>query len=219
MRTKKTAALLLFITVFLLSSLQVFAEDEISEKYAIHIEFSANNKTKPIEGVGFKAVRIMDINYNVQEGWNDADVQHEKIIDDPMGSALKLKEIEEQKLSDPSVLSGKTDANGKLDFSDIPSGYYLVFQCDQNGAGVGYQMSPPVVIGVPYMEDGEEKNEILVYPKSVPIEKPAQTVNSKNSGAARTGDTADYDRYAALFLISAIVLFIIGSRRRAYYEK
>ncbi len=69
----------------LLSTMQVYAQDNM---YAIHIEFAANNKTKPIEGVGFKAVRFMDINYHALDGWKEKDVSYEKIFDDPQSSAL-----------------------------------------------------------------------------------------------------------------------------------
>ena len=75
------------------------------------------------------------------------------------------------------------------------------------------------------MEDGEEKSDVIIYPKTVPIEKPdnstpKKTVNQKNSGnGVRTGDTANYDIYAAMFLSSAIILFIIGNRRRKYNEE
>ena len=71
MRTKKSALIFAFIAVFWLSTMQVYAQDNM---YAIHIEFAANNKTKPIEGVGFKAVRFMDINYHALDGWKEKDV-------------------------------------------------------------------------------------------------------------------------------------------------
>ena len=93
MRTKKSALIFAFIAVFWLSTMQVYAQDNM---YAIHIEFAANNKTKPIEGVGFKAVRFMDINYHALDGWKEKDVSYEKIFDDPQSSALELKEIEEK---------------------------------------------------------------------------------------------------------------------------
>lgn len=222
MRTKKSALIFAFIAVFWLSTMQVYAQDNM---YAIHIEFAANNKTKPIEGVGFKAVRFMDINYHALDGWKEKDVSYEKIFDDPQSSALELKEIEEKQSSETDVLTGMTDKNGKLAFQNLPSGYYLIYQTDQNGGGAEYQLSPPVIVGIPFMEDGEEKSDVIIYPKTVPIEKPdnstpKKTVNQKNSGnGVRTGDTANYDIYAAMFLSSAIILFIIGNRRRKYYEE
>ena len=96
MRTKKSALIFAIIAVFWLSTMQVYAQDNM---YAIHIEFAANNKTKPIEGVGFKAVRFMDINYHALDGWKEKDVSYEKIFDDPQSSALELKEIEEKQSS------------------------------------------------------------------------------------------------------------------------
>lgn len=222
MRTKKSALIFAFIAVFWLSTMQVYAQDN---RYAIHIEFAANNKTKPIEGVGFKAVRFMDINYHALDGWKEKDVSYEKIFDDPQSSALELKEIEEKQSSETDVLTGMTDKNGKLAFQNLPSGYYLIYQTDQNGGGAEYQLSPPAIVGIPFMEDGEEKSDVIIYPKTVPIEKPdnstpKKTVNQKDSGnGVRTGDTANYDIYAVMFLSSAIILFIIGNRRRKYYEE
>ena len=222
MRTKKSALIFAFIAVFWLSTMQVYAQDNM---YAIHIEFAANNKTKPIEGVGFKAVRFMDINYHALDGWKEKDVSYEKIFDDPQSSALELKEIEEKQSSETDVLTGMTDKNGKLAFQNLPSGYYLIYQTDQKGGGAEYQLSPPAIVGIPFMEDGEEKSDVIIYPKTVPIEKPdnstpKKTVNQKDSGnGVRTGDTANYDIYAAMFLSSAIILFIIGNRRRKYYEE
>ena len=222
MRTKKSALIFAFIAVFWLSTMQVYAQDNM---YAIHIEFAANNKTKPIEGVGFKAVRFMDINYHALDGWKEKDVSYEKIFDDPQSSALELKEIEEKQSSETDVLTGMTDKNGKLAFQNLPSGYYLIYQTDQNGGGAEYQLSPPDIVGIQFMEDGEEKSDVIIYPKTVPIEKPdnltpKKTVNQKDSGnGVRTGDTANYDIYAAMFLSSAIILFIIGNRRRKYYEE
>ena len=136
-----------------------------------------------------------------------------------------LKEIEEKQSSETDVLTGMTDKNGKLAFQNLPSGYYLIYQTDQNGGGAEYQLSPPAIVGIPFMEDGEEKSDVIIYPKTVPIEKPdnstpKKTVNQKDSGnGVRTGDTANYDIYAAMFLSSAIILFIIGNRRRKYYEE
>lgn len=222
MRTKKSALIFAFIAVFWLSTMQVYAQDNM---YAIHIEFAANNKTKPIEGVGFKAVRFMDINYHALDGWKEKDVSYEKIFDDPQSSALELKEIEEKQSSETDVLTGMTDKNGKLAFQNLPSGYYLIYQTDQNGGGAECQLSPPAIVGIPFMEDGEEKSDVIIYPKTVPIEKPdnstpKKTVNQKDSGnGVRTGDTANYDIYAVMFLSSAIILFIIGNRRRKYYEE
>ena len=50
----------------------------------------------------------------------------------------------------------KTDSNGKVSFTDLPQGMYLVEETD----GASYGTFSPFLVAIPYMEDGEN----WIYP-------------------------------------------------------
>lgn len=62
-------------------------------------------------------------------------------------------------------VSGTTDANGNLTFSDVEWGMYLVVQDGESEYGI----VTPFLATIPYMEDGVQKTSLTVQPKAEPL--------------------------------------------------
>ena len=90
------------------------------------------------------------------------DVNDITTSDKNLNAAKKLSAIIEK--SGITATTKKTDSNGKVSFTDLPQGMYLVEEAD----GASYGTFSPFLVAIPYMEDGENWiYDVVTYTKGV----------------------------------------------------
>lgn len=76
--------------------------------------------------------------------------------------AGKLSKLED-KLTPVTPLPQKVGENGKVTFSELPFGLYLVVQ---KTAPAGYSKTEPFLVSLPYLEEGEYQYDVASQPKT-----------------------------------------------------
>lgn len=76
--------------------------------------------------------------------------------------AGKLSKLED-KLTPVTALPQKVGENGKVTFSSLPFGLYLVVQ---KTAPAGYGKTEPFLVSLPYLEEGEYQYDVASQPKT-----------------------------------------------------
>lgn len=84
--------------------------------------------------------------------------------------------------------SGKTDENGKLKFSDLEWGMYLLVQ---TGGTESYGIVSSSLIPIPYVVDGEQMSDRTVMPKASLPQTPSDNGNSGNDGNTKDDVKSD----------------------------
>lgn len=121
----------------------------------------------PIENVKFQIYKVGEWDY--QSGsWKLLDsLQHTGIVlnnltyaSDWIDAALTL--TKQPELETLVSVNGQTDTSGVLTFSDLDWGMYLVVQETESEYGT----ISPLLIPLPYIEDGVQKGEVTISPKA-----------------------------------------------------
>lgn len=141
-------------------------------------------------------------------GPTDASGQRER-------AKLLWKYTKEKKLDG---VTGQTDKNGMLSFSNLRDGIYLIGQTEAYLAEGGSFVSAPFLISMPVTENGTFLYKIEVRPKSewegeadIPVtQKPN---NTKPGTSVVTGDSTDPAPYCVLALLS-LTVFLAGGKRK-----
>lgn len=90
------------------------------------------------------------------------DVNDITTSDKNLNSAKKLTTVIDN--SGISAVTKKTDSNGKVSFTDLAQGMYLVEEKDS----ASYGMFSPFLVAIPYMEDGQNWiYDVETYTKGV----------------------------------------------------
>ena len=128
---------------------------------------------------------------------------------------LLWKYAKEQKLKG---VNRKTDKNGKLVFSNLKEGLYLIGQTERYSAEEGFFAVAPFLVAVPVLEQGIPVYEIEIHPKSEWEEKPETPAENIPTGRPSgtgvvTGDAANPAPYCILALLSMTVILAVEKRK------
>lgn len=149
------------------------------------IAISLKDLGTPKSDVAFKAYEVGE--WNGEEGtW--------RLVDILSSTQISLKDLEyasewdaaaltlaqQKELESLPSVSGKTDADGKLTFSDLEWGMYLVVQDGESEYGI----VSPFLATLPYIEDGAQNSDLSVQPKSEP---PLEDGNGRIEVTKRVG--------------------------------
>lgn len=149
------------------------------------IAISLKDLGTPKNDVTFKAYEVGE--WNGEEGtW--------RLIDILSSTKISLKDLEyasdwdaaaltlsqQKELGSLPSVSGKTDADGKLTFTSLDWGMYLVVQEGESEYGI----VSPFLAAIPYVEDGVQKSDLAVQPKSEP---PLEDGNGRIEVTKRVG--------------------------------
>ncbi len=219
------------LTVFFLFTVNAGAEEYIQDKNgSIGLtlqQTDENGNTKVFSGINMKLYRIGNVKYDMGAvSFELDDVFSSAGINlNTTNTAGKWAEASE-KLADMAGSSGlggderTTDANGKIVYEDLTQGAYLLVQgsSDQN------VKVAPMILTVPFMEEGEWLYDIETYPKvsvipATPTSTPTPAAPSKPATPVKTGDTANampwvISLIGAAAVISAVVYII--KRKKEY---
>lgn len=123
------------------------------------------------EGVSVSVYQIASINHNginISFDINSSlsstgvDVNDITTSDKNLNAAKKLSATIGK--SGITATTKKTDRNGKVSFTNLPQGMYLVEEAD----GASYGTFSPFLVAIPYMEDGENWiYDVVTYTKGV----------------------------------------------------
>lgn len=117
-----------------------------------------------------------------------------------------------------------TDEAGRVTFTGLDDGMYLVVQSGKSGAAAQYETFGRYLVAVPYAETGEETDEngnrtgtwidsVACYPKTETTKIPTEPETPK------TGDSTAIRLLTALAAVSAGALLFGGGKRRKKKEK
>jgi len=126
--------------------------------------------TPALEGVGFKAERITDIDLTTSSGWQAA-------------QAMTVQGAKDA-AKDPAV-TGTTGVGGELSLPDLPLGLYLV---SETSTPAGVVASAPFLVTLPLTHPtalNEWLYTVHVYPKN---DKVTVTKTVEDTGAVKLGD-------------------------------
>ena len=180
--------------------------------------------------------KVADLTQEPEVSWVAAEKCQEAGVDwnglkqteDYVRAAERLQTyVEAQKIEGTA---GKTDANGKVTFSNLEQGVYLIVQTDVASYGV----ISPFLVAVPYMEDGEHwiydvttqtKGEKVITPSPTstptvtkkPTPPSTSTRGSSVKSSVKTGDDTPVGGLLATAVVSVAVLAGVASivvRRR-----
>ena len=115
-------------------------------------------------------------------------------------------------------MNRETDKNGKLVFSNLKEGVYLIGQTERYSAEEGFFAVAPFLVAVPVLEQGMPVYEIEIHPKSEWEEKPETPAENIPTGRPSgtgvvTGDAANPAPYCILALLSMTVILAVEKRK------
>lgn len=118
----------------------------------------------------------------------------------------------------PHVM-GTTDEQGRLVFSQLPQGIYLVVQTQTKDYGT----VAPFLVAAPYGdEDHQWVYDVVTEPKAESLEEPPEEPEQDHSdrtpnrttSEVKTGDTTQWSGYALLLGVAAVgAVLLLGTRR------
>lgn len=159
--------LLLLLTLVLPWTIQ---ERVLADTGSGSISIDLQELETPKAEVRFKAYKVgtwnsTTGNIELAECLKDKGIDLDKLVyaADWEKAALKLSEQTEV-LETLSSINGITDQNGKLTFSDIELGMYLIIQDGKSEYGI----VAPFLAVIPYFEEGIQNNDLTVQPKAEP---------------------------------------------------
>ena len=178
---KKILSLILSLMLLLAMALPAHAHEVPDPERRGSISLTMAYQGSPVSGGTLTLYRVADVvSVNGDYGFAyTADFAGCTIPVTELGSAdlpTALAEIAKAKLLAGTTLT--VAANGKVKFSDLEIGLYLVVQ---NEAAPGYKKVNPFLVSVPYHEDGGYIYDVDTAPKNlpgpeeVPTEPPATT--------------------------------------------
>lgn len=207
-RKKRISVLLLgLLLLALLGSISAEAEEK---KGSVTIDYSVENHTRPIAGASFGIIKV----------------EKQKDFSDPQ-SEQGIEAISEDEKKDPDFIAKKilencktfraekmTGKDGKVLFTDLEDGKWLIVQTGRSGDAEQYEMSKASLVSLPMQQDGKISREITIYPKTTKIEtkhpNPTETVNMEaaerygQTDFVQTGDSAKTGIWMLVMILSAL---------------
>ncbi len=194
------------------------------------ITIQLNDIETEMSNVGFACYQIAKVQEGNEMSWEllpefqgiGVKINSLKTASDYRQAAKKLSEA--QNKSKAEYVQGSTDAQGRLVFSPVKQGVYLIEQVDS----AQYGKVLPYLVTVPYTEDGKEWiYDAKAFAKGETTEKPTSEVTSETTettasshtnntakprkgSIAETSDQAELEKYAGMAAIAGIVIIIVG---------
>ena len=170
-----------------------------------------------------KGTSMHQVGNSTENGWELTDEfrRAQVVLNDSSASGqrenaeLLWKYAKEQKLKG---VNRETDKNGKLVFSNLKEGLYLIGQTERYSAEEGFFAVAPFLVAVPVLEQGMPVYEIEIHPKSEWEEKPETPAENIPTGRPSgtgvvTGDAANPAPYCILALLSMTVILAVEKRK------
>lgn len=195
----------------------------------LNITFSYENKG--ISGAEFSIYQVADLKtdktgYIVKAPFKyDGDFRDIKTADDHIKLALKL-EKQSKNVSEKMTL--QTSSDGKVSFSGLKDGIYLVVQTGATGEAKDYTNMHPFLVMVPQFENSTWNKVVNAKPKpevqrkevpGTPPGNPPQTppdnppVKPHGKTLPNTGDNSGVFWWSGLLMISGGLLVILGRKK------
>lgn len=201
--------LLSVVWILTLGMQTVLAEDG---KASIIIEFSVNHHGKPVAGAEFSVFQVLsekDGAYSIDETFAEAGLEVTEILSLSEHAANLLA-----KLPLENTIRGITEKDGKLTFSGLENGIWLVSQTGCMGEAREYQYASPCLVKLSAQESGTASS-FMIYPKTAKTEvqimetqKP-ETEVLQHAEQVRTED--DYRFVLNKYLMLALTALLSGT--------
>ena len=167
---------------------------------------SMHQKEVVFEGAKFA---LYQVGNSTENGWELTDEfrRAQVVLNDSSASGQREKGVNRE-----------TDKNGKLVFSNLKEGVYLIGQTERYSAEEGFFAVAPFLVAVPVLEQGMPVYEIEIHPKSEWEEKPETPAENIPTGRPSgtgvvTGDAANPAPYCILALLSMTVILAVEKRK------
>lgn len=176
-----------------------------------------------ISGAEFSIYQVADLNvdktgYNIKPPFKyEGDLNDVKTAEDQIKVAL-IFENQSNKVNALKKL--RTGNDGRVKFSGLKDGIYLVVQTGEIEEATNYTKLQPFLVMVPQFENNQWSKIVTAKPKSEVIRK--DTPNSppttppyyKIEKTPKTDDTTDPTRYLGLAMISVSLLILLGGKKK-----
>ena len=159
-----------------------------------------NAKKVDVSGIEFSLLKVADIEMGeyvlLDEYKADVDLNNIKNAAELESAAIKIANIADY------GETKKTDANGRIEYSDLEVGVYLLEATDVK-SNEKYDEVTPLLVAIPTFdeEEGQMSYDITVNPKHSPRETP--------SGGGKKSPSTDAQTYAPYFFGGAAGLAVL----------
>ena len=230
MKTGKMKSILasfcMLLFAFIVFSRAAYAEDYVEDKNgSINLtlqQTDADGKVTTYPNISMTLYQIGSVRYETGAVYFDFD---ESFAD--AGISITDTKTASEWISAAKTLSDKvaiagisgetkiSDASGKISFADLPQGIYLLVQTKTDDTVT----TSPILLTVPFMEDGEWTYEISSYPKlstkepETPSPTPKKTASAVKTAVpnktVKTGDNSMILLWSGILLGAALLLLIV----------
>lgn len=151
---KRFISLLLVLAVCVCIPLDAYAHDVPQDRTDCSIELLVRYEGEDVTGGTLTAVKIGYVDEDDGNYFFSQEITGEFIedISSPEAAAAMKEFYEENKDTYEFYTQTQSVKNGKATMTDMPTGLYLVYQ---QWAANGYRRLKPVLVSIPYMQDGQ----------------------------------------------------------------
>jgi len=221
---KRIFALWIALSLLCSMALTAYAHDVPQERNDCSIELIVRYNGTDVDGGTLTAVRV---GYVAEDDGNyffcrEMDNVRLDDIADPAAPAA-MEEFYEQNKNDFEFFTQTvTVRDGKGSFTGLSTGLYLIIQEE---AAEGYSKLSPVLVSVPYMEDGKYQYHVTASLKSELDREPEPTEPPPTEpGDPGLPQTGQLNWPIPLMVVAGLVFFVAGwilrfGKKRESYEK
>lgn len=212
MKNKKTCLTLIlsFVFVFFMipSNLAYTADDGV-----LNLTFSYEKRG--INGAEFSVYQVADLKedktgYIVKAPFQyDGDFKDIKTASEHIKLARKL---EKQSKNVSEKITLQTNSDGRVSFSGLKDGIYLVVQTGATGEAKDYTNMQPFLVMVPQFENGIWNKVVNAKPK-IEVQRKEVPGTPPENPLPKTGNNSGVFWWSGLLMISGSLIVILGRKK------
>ena len=213
----KIRNIIVIMIVFLMSTfmnVSTIHADSVSRKGSIQIVYKGRNESNQevsLSRANFSIYQVQYMSHDTliwKDGFKDAHVSLEDTsAQSREKQAKQLYEYAQKK--GISGLTQETNALGRMSFSNLDQGIYLIVQKGYVESGKSQFESAPFLVSIPSLADGSVEYSVKVEPKAEWV-KPEQPKPSKlNKLHIKTGDDTNISVWVIAVIESLCIMILL----------